>query len=79
MSSKPRLYSRIRSDGIYPDAARAFLVCFEGCGPCHEYLYETAETNMIMTEADAHLAFDATGKPQSDKCRAIRAGQEGLS
>ena len=34
---------------------------------------------MILTEADAHLAFNATGQAAVDKWRAIRAGQEGLS
>ena len=50
-----------------PTLRGQFLVCFEGCEPCHEYLYETAETNMIISEADAHLAFDATSQAAADK------------
>ena len=50
-----------------PTLRGQFLVCFEGCAPCHEYLYETAETNLIISEADAHLAFDATSQAAADK------------
>lgn len=61
-----------------PTLRGQFLVCFEGCGPCHEHLDDIAVTNLIIAEADAHLAFDSTGLAAVDKWRAIRAGQEGV-
>ena len=60
-----------------PTLRGQFLVCFEGCEPCHEHLHDTAATNLIIAEADAHLAFEPKPPVAAAKYRAIRAGQEG--
>ena len=58
-----------------PTLRGQFLVCFEGCEPCHEHLHDTASTNLIIAGADAHLAFEAKAVAAAARYRQIRAGQ----
>ncbi|KLO31501.1 hypothetical protein ABW16_01235 [Mycolicibacter heraklionensis] len=67
-------------DGVYtvfvPVQRGQFLLIFEACLPCAEYLCDLRLGEDILAEADARVAFDAVRTQMVERWRSIRAEQE---